>query len=196
MTAVNESFTVQQWSNAVRPRARCPGPHAGRRVSVRSDGGGVRHQRRRGARSAPTQCLDRMPTLARNVHSQDGHSWRTRCSTPPATRARASSTRPTFVAAARCHDRRDRPLRVHHQRRPLHRRREARRARSSADRRRRRRRPPRRRRGRPPPPPRRGVPPSLDTQSRAHRRPEARLQLPGRARPPRGPPLAQAPQRG
>jgi hypothetical protein len=29
------------------------------------------------------QCLDAMPTLAREAHSTDGQSWRTRCSTPP-----------------------------------------------------------------------------------------------------------------
>lgn len=82
MTAVSESFTVQEWS------APCgPAPVSGTLIGggpVTVTGGGGELQISGGRRTLRTdQCLDPMPTLARNVHSQDARSWRTRCSTPP-----------------------------------------------------------------------------------------------------------------
>jgi hypothetical protein len=82
MSSVGEVFTVQEWS------APCgPAPTSGTLVgggTVTVTGGGGELQISGGRRTLRTdQCLDPMPTLARNVHTQDAHSWRTRCSTPP-----------------------------------------------------------------------------------------------------------------
>ena len=81
MTAVSENYTVQQWNGACGPapvsRAMIPGGP----VTVATSGGELVIS---GATTLRTdQCLDPMPTLARNVHSQDVRSWRTRCATPP-----------------------------------------------------------------------------------------------------------------
>ncbi len=52
-----------------------------------------------GARTLRTdQCIDGLPTLARNVHSQDGSSWRTRCATPTADPRHAVVNTAYFVA--------------------------------------------------------------------------------------------------
>jgi hypothetical protein len=89
MTAVNEVFTVQQWSNACGPAPVTGTAQPGGVVRVRSDGaefaieGGRRTLRTDG-------CLDGMPTLASEAHSTDGRSWRTRCSTPPSDPRRAT----------------------------------------------------------------------------------------------------------
>jgi hypothetical protein len=45
------------------------------------------------------QCLDPMPTLARNVHTQDARAWRTRCSTPPGDPRHAVINTAYFVAS-------------------------------------------------------------------------------------------------
>ena len=82
MTSVGEVFTVQQWSAPCGPAPISGSMMGGGTVTV--TGGGGELQISGGRRTLRTdQCLDPMPTLARNVHTQDGHSWRTRCSTPP-----------------------------------------------------------------------------------------------------------------
>ncbi len=96
MTAVNEAFTVQQWSNACGPAPVSGTSQPGGVVRVRSDGaefaieGGRRTLRTDG-------CLDGMPTLASEAHSTDGKSWRTRCSTPPSDPRRATINTAYFL---------------------------------------------------------------------------------------------------
>jgi hypothetical protein len=98
MTGVSESFTVQQWSAACGPA-----PVSGTLIgggSVTVTGGGGELQISGGRRTLRTdQCLDPMPTLARNVHTQDARSWRTRCSTPPGDPRHAVVNTAYFVAA-------------------------------------------------------------------------------------------------
>jgi hypothetical protein len=68
--------------------------------TVTVTGGGGELQISGGRRTLRTdQCLDPMPTLARNVHSQDARSWRTRCSTPPGDPRHAVVNTAYFVAA-------------------------------------------------------------------------------------------------
>src|ERR1700677_1677277 len=82
MSSVSESFTVQQWSSACGPAPVSGTAVPGGPVTVTGSGGELVIQ---GARTLRTdQCIDSLPTLARNVHSQDGTSWRTRCATPTA----------------------------------------------------------------------------------------------------------------
>jgi hypothetical protein len=98
MTAVNEAFTVQQWSNACGPAPVSGTSQPGGVVRVRSDGaefaieGGRRTLRSDG-------CLDGMPTLASEAHSTDGKSWRTRCSTPPSDPRRATINTAYFLVS-------------------------------------------------------------------------------------------------
>jgi hypothetical protein len=96
MSAIAETFTVQQWSSACGPapvtgtiqpstvvRVRTQGPELeidGGRRTLRTDG-----------------CLDGMPTLATEAHSSDGRSWRTRCSTPPSDPRRATINTAYFL---------------------------------------------------------------------------------------------------
>jgi hypothetical protein len=83
MTAVSETFVVQQWGGSCGPAPVSdaltpPGP-----ALVDRDGSEIAitlTASRRTFRS--DQCLDPMPTLARDAHSNDGHTWRTRCTTP------------------------------------------------------------------------------------------------------------------
>jgi hypothetical protein len=88
MSTVTETFTVQQWSPTCGPAPVSGNGQAGGPVKVRADGaelvieGGPRTLRTDG-------CLDPMPTLAREAHSSDGESWRTRCSTPQSDPRRA-----------------------------------------------------------------------------------------------------------
>jgi hypothetical protein len=98
MTAVSESFTVQQWSAACGPAPVSGTLMGGGSVTV--TGGGGELQISGGRRALRTdQCLDQMPTLARNVHTQDARSWRTRCSTPPGDPRHAVVNTAYFVAA-------------------------------------------------------------------------------------------------
>ncbi|HEY5240485.1 MAG TPA: hypothetical protein VIJ22_03425 [Polyangiaceae bacterium] len=98
MTAVSESFTVQQWSAACGPAPVSGTLLGGGTVTV--TGGGGELQISGGRRSLRTdQCLDPMPTLARNVHTQDARSWRTRCSTPPGDPRHAVVNTAYFAAA-------------------------------------------------------------------------------------------------
>jgi hypothetical protein len=81
MTAVSESYKVQQWNTSCGPAPVSRTMIPGGPVTITPSGGELVIS---GARTLRTdQCLDPMPTLARNVHSQDARSWRTRCSTPP-----------------------------------------------------------------------------------------------------------------
>jgi hypothetical protein len=98
MTAVSESFTVQQWSAACGPAPVSGTLLGGGPVTV--TGGGGELQISGGRRTLRTdQCLDPMPTLARNVHTQDARAWRTRCSTPPGDPRHAVVNTAYFVAA-------------------------------------------------------------------------------------------------
>jgi hypothetical protein len=98
MTAVNEAFTVQQWSNACGPAPVSGTSQPSAVVRVRTDGtefaieGGRRTLRTDG-------CLDGMPTLASQAHSTDGRSWRTRCATPPSDPRRATINTAYFLVA-------------------------------------------------------------------------------------------------
>jgi hypothetical protein len=82
MSAFTESFMVQQWG------APCgPPPVSGTMlpagpVVIRNEHGELAIvSDRRTLRT--DECLDAMPTLARETHSHDARSWRTRCTTPP-----------------------------------------------------------------------------------------------------------------
>lgn len=80
MSAVTETFTVQDWATACGPPPVSDTLIPGGRVTVAGSGGELVIA---GARTLRTdQCLDPLPTLARTVHSQDATSWRTRCATP------------------------------------------------------------------------------------------------------------------
>jgi hypothetical protein len=97
MTAVSESFVVQQWS------APCgPPPVSGLMVpagpaTIRSDRGElvVASERRIFRTDA---CLDTMPTIERETHSRDARSWRTRCTTPRSDPRHAVVNTAFFVA--------------------------------------------------------------------------------------------------
>jgi hypothetical protein len=81
MTAVSETFTVQQWSSACGPAPTSGTLFPGAAVTIRGDGGELVITG--SARALRTdKCLDPLPTLAREAHSSDGRSWRTRCTTP------------------------------------------------------------------------------------------------------------------
>ncbi|MDP9001944.1 MAG: hypothetical protein M3O46_17730 [Myxococcota bacterium] len=97
MSAVTESFMVQQWGRPCGPppvsRTVLPaGP-----VAIRSDQGElvVRYDRHA---LRTDQCLDPMPTLAREAHTRDARSWRTRCTTPPGDSRRATVNTAFFIA--------------------------------------------------------------------------------------------------
>lgn len=96
MTPVSESFTVQQWSSACGPAPVSGTVVPGGPVTVTGSGGELVIA---GARVLRTdQCIDPLPTLARNVHSQDGTSWRTRCATPTSDPRHAVVNTAYFVA--------------------------------------------------------------------------------------------------
>ena len=88
MSAVTESFTVQQWSAPCGPAPVTGTAQPGGAVRLRTDGGEFAIEG--GRRTLRTDgCLDGMPTLSREAHSTSGRSWRTRCSTPPSDPRRA-----------------------------------------------------------------------------------------------------------
>jgi hypothetical protein len=80
MSAVTESYTVQEWSSACGPAPVSGVTVPGGTVTVTGSGGELVISGRRTLRT--DQCLDPLPTLARAVHSVDGAAWRTRCQTP------------------------------------------------------------------------------------------------------------------
>lgn len=82
MTALKETFTVQTWSGPCGP-APVSGvmlPAGPATVSV-DYGELVIVSGHKTLRS--DQCIDPLPTLAAQTHSNDGRTWRTRCATPP-----------------------------------------------------------------------------------------------------------------
>jgi hypothetical protein len=98
MTAVTETFTVQQWSATCGPAPVTGTGQPGGLVRVRSDGGEFAIEGgRRTLRS--DGCVDGMPTLTSEAHSSDGRSWRTRCSTPPSDPRRATVNTAYFLTA-------------------------------------------------------------------------------------------------
>jgi hypothetical protein len=81
MTAISESFTVQQWSAACGPAPGNGTTVPGAAVTVSNQGGElVISGAKRTLRT--NQCLDPLPTLSPASHSHDARSWRTQCSTP------------------------------------------------------------------------------------------------------------------
>src|SRR5262249_19893726 len=98
MTAVSESFTVQEWSAPCGPAPVSGTLMGGGPVTV--TGGGGELQISGGRRTLRTdQCLDPMPTLARNVHTQDPRSWRTAGATPAGDPRHAVVNTAFFVSA-------------------------------------------------------------------------------------------------
>ena len=99
MSAITESFVVQQWG------APCgPPPVSGvmlqpDAVTLGEERGELSIARAPGQRTLRTDgCLDPMPTLARETHSRDPRSWRTRCATPPSDPRHAVVNTAYFVA--------------------------------------------------------------------------------------------------
>ncbi|MGA2448856.1 MAG: bZIP transcription factor [Polyangiaceae bacterium] len=81
MTAVTETFAVQDWSEPCGPRPVSGTLLPGGPVTLTSMAGEI-------AVAGPSRvlrtnaCLDALPTLSPWSHSRDGRSWRTRCVTP------------------------------------------------------------------------------------------------------------------
>ncbi|HZU81816.1 MAG TPA: hypothetical protein VE987_02815 [Polyangiaceae bacterium] len=97
MSAVTEAFTVQHWAAPCGPPPVSGTMLPGGPVALRGDRGElVISAERRTLRT--DQCLDPMPTLARDTHSHDARSWRTRCVTPPADPRHAVVNAAFFVA--------------------------------------------------------------------------------------------------
>jgi hypothetical protein len=96
MSAVNESFTVQQWSTACGPAPVSGTLQPGGPVTVQTQGGELVISG--GKRTLRTdQCLDPLPNLSRDAHSTDGKSWRTRCSSPSSDPRRATVNAAYFI---------------------------------------------------------------------------------------------------
>lgn len=97
MSPVSESFTVQSWSSACGPAPVSGTAVPGGPVTITSSSGELVIS---GARTLRTDaCIDSLPTLARNVHSQDASSWRTRCATPTADPRHAVVNTAYFVSS-------------------------------------------------------------------------------------------------
>lgn len=83
LSALSETFVVQQWGANCGPAPISrtivpPGP-----ATVARDGTELAITATLAHRVLRTdQCIDLLPTLARDAHSSDGHTWRTRCTTP------------------------------------------------------------------------------------------------------------------
>ena len=96
MSAVSETFTIQQWSSGCGPQPVSGTLQAGGPVTVQTLGGELVISG--GRRTLRTdQCLDPLPTLARDAHSSDGKSWRTRCSSPQSDPRHAAVNAAYFV---------------------------------------------------------------------------------------------------
>jgi len=88
MAPLTETFTVQQWSSACGPAPTSGTLSGGGQVAVRGEGGELVVTG--GSRTLRTdQCIDPLPTLARETHSSSGNAWRTRCATPTSDPRRA-----------------------------------------------------------------------------------------------------------
>lgn len=82
MTALKETFTVQQWSGPCGPPPVSGTLLPAGPATVSFDYGElVIASGHKSLRS--DQCIDPLPTLAPQTHSNDGRTWRTRCATPP-----------------------------------------------------------------------------------------------------------------
>lgn len=83
MTPLKETFTVQQWSNPCGPPPVSGTMEPAGPATVDVDYGelviATGHKTFRS-----DQCIDPLPTLSPQTHSNDGRTWRTRCATPPA----------------------------------------------------------------------------------------------------------------
>jgi hypothetical protein len=80
MTALTETFTIQQWGAACGPVPASGMVQPAGAATIRSLGGELVIETP--LRTFRTdQCLDPMTTLARDAHSSDGKTWRTRCAT-------------------------------------------------------------------------------------------------------------------
>lgn len=81
MSAVAETFSVQDWSEPCGPRPISGTLLPGGPVVLTSDGGELTIAGQ--ARTLRSNgCLDALPTLAPWSHTHDSRSWRTRCVTP------------------------------------------------------------------------------------------------------------------
>jgi len=96
MTAVTESYTVQEWSAACGPAPVSGVTVPGGPVTVTGSGGELVISGRRPLRT--DRCLDPLPTLARAVHSSDASSWRTKCQTPASDPRRATMNTAYFAS--------------------------------------------------------------------------------------------------
>jgi hypothetical protein len=98
MSAISETFTVQQWSQTCGPAPVTDLAQPSTAIRLRTDGaefvleGGKRALRSDG-------CVDGMPSLASEAHSTDGRQWRTRCSTPPSDPRHATINTAYFLTA-------------------------------------------------------------------------------------------------
>lgn len=101
MSPLTETFVVQQWGGSCGP-APVSTTQPGGLVTVHSDGGELviepSDARRRRLRT--DQCIDPLPTLARETHSADGRAWRTRCTTPPSDPRHAVINSAYFLSSA------------------------------------------------------------------------------------------------
>lgn len=96
MGPLTETFTVQQWSAPCGPAPVSRTVQNATQATVHEDQGELSIDA--GSRQYRTdQCVDPMSTLARDTHSSDGHTWRTRCSTPRNDARRASVNAAYFL---------------------------------------------------------------------------------------------------
>jgi hypothetical protein len=99
MTPVTETFVVQQWTGACGPPPVSGVLHPRDEATLRDDGGELTITV--GGHSLRTdRCVDPLPTLAPESHSSDGHTWRTRCVTPPGDARHAVVNTAYFLTAA------------------------------------------------------------------------------------------------
>ncbi len=102
MSPLTETFIVQQWGGSCGPAPVSRTLQAGGLATVRTENGELVIQttdsRARPLRS--DQCIDPLPTLARETHSADGRTWRTRCTTPASDPRHAVVNTGFFVSSA------------------------------------------------------------------------------------------------
>jgi hypothetical protein len=83
ITPLTETFVVQQWGRSCGPAPVSRTVFGAGPATVSRDGGELAITATAAHRTLHTdQCIDPMPTLARDAHSSDGRTWRTRCTTP------------------------------------------------------------------------------------------------------------------